>query len=245
MGPPAGAQAAGSSAGRWPSSAAVHLQAKAGLLVTSRAAPPPAGKHALWGTHNRCLALDATQPGGAYIEVIAIDPAAPPPPRPRWFGLDDPALQARLRDAGPQLLHWVARLRPGAGANLAQLAAQQPELVPPTVEMQRGNFSWSIGVPADGSLPGSAANGASAGGLVPSLIQWRSADTPVQRLPSTGLRLLHLRARHRAPEGVSATLAAMGASSMLELEQSASAAVPSLTAAIWSTATLRGLRTLF
>jgi Glyoxalase-like domain len=66
--------------------------------------PAPGGSHALMGTHNRLLSLGGT----TYLEFIAIDPDAPAPsPHRRWFGLDDPATQARLAQ-GPALLHWVA-----------------------------------------------------------------------------------------------------------------------------------------
>ena len=43
------------------------------------------GAHPLMSTHNRLMRLA----GGPYLEVIAIDPAAPSPDRPRWFTLDD------------------------------------------------------------------------------------------------------------------------------------------------------------
>ena len=45
----------------------------------------PGGKHPDMGTHNRLLSLGP----GLYLEVIAIDAAAPPPDRPRWFDLDN------------------------------------------------------------------------------------------------------------------------------------------------------------
>src|SRR5581483_3649792 len=65
---------------------------------------PTGGAHPRMATHNRLLRLG----DGVFLEVIAIDPAAPPPARPRWFQLDDPALQADLRRA-PRLLTWVVR----------------------------------------------------------------------------------------------------------------------------------------
>ncbi len=43
------------------------------------------GKHPEMGTHNRLLRLG----DDIYLEVIAVDPEAPRPERPRWFGLDD------------------------------------------------------------------------------------------------------------------------------------------------------------
>jgi len=64
----------------------------------------PGGKHAAMSTHNRLLSLGP----GRFLEVIAIDPEAPPPGRARWFELDRAETAARLA-RGPTLVHWVAR----------------------------------------------------------------------------------------------------------------------------------------
>src|SRR4051812_37960102 len=67
--------------------------------------PLPGGAHALMGTHNALLSLGP----GMFLEVLAIDPAAPRPARPRWFSLDTPGMQALLA-RGPALIHWVDRV---------------------------------------------------------------------------------------------------------------------------------------
>ena len=54
------------------------------------------------GTHNHLMRLGR----GIFLELIAVNPAAPAPTRPRWYGLDDPFVRARLAE-GPQLLTWV------------------------------------------------------------------------------------------------------------------------------------------
>ncbi|MBL8477737.1 MAG: VOC family protein, partial [Sterolibacteriaceae bacterium] len=59
------------------------------------------GKHARMGTHNRLLKLGER----FYLELIAIDPQASPPGRPRWFDLD----RLELPVDRPRLIHWVAR----------------------------------------------------------------------------------------------------------------------------------------
>ncbi|HYS14693.1 MAG TPA: VOC family protein, partial [Burkholderiaceae bacterium] len=80
--------------------------------------PQPGGKHTLMGTHNRLLRLGP----GSFFELIAIDPDAPPPARPRWFGLDSSDLQARLAES-PQLLTWVVRTD-----KIAEAVTRVPEL---------------------------------------------------------------------------------------------------------------------
>ena len=47
---------------------------------------PRGGKHDTMGTHNCVM-----QAGGeSFLEILAIDPDAPPPCRARWFSMDDP-----------------------------------------------------------------------------------------------------------------------------------------------------------
>ena len=135
------------------------------------------GRHALMGTHNRLMALG----DGAYLEIIAIDPQAPPPRRPRWFGLDSPAMGARLA-RGPALIHWVVRT-----GDIDAARAAVPDLVGDVLDLERGDYRWRIGVPADGSLP--------AGGVFPTLIQWQGERHPAGALPHSGCRLDRLTIR--------------------------------------------------
>ncbi|HSJ98636.1 MAG TPA: VOC family protein, partial [Myxococcota bacterium] len=147
----------------------------------------PGGKHHAMGTHNRLLSLGP----GRFLEVIAIDPDAPAPGRPRWFDLDAPPMRARLA-AGPALVHWVARTDDIEGA-LAAAAGPEVEVL----ALARGAFRWKIGVPADGALP--------MAGTAPSLIQWFSRH-PAEVLEDAGCRLEALVLRH---PHVTATLHAL------------------------------------
>ena len=131
------------------------------------------GKHPLMGTYNRLLGLGP----GRYLEVIAIDPEAPPPQRPRWFGLDEPAMRERLA-RGPALIHWVERTD-----DIEAALALYPEPVE-VLDATRGDFAWRIAVPRDGHLPG--------GGGLPTLIQWKGPH-PADRLPASGCALLEFR----------------------------------------------------
>jgi len=142
----------------------------------------PGGKHALMGTHNALLGL-----GEIYLEVIAIDPAAPRPAHPRWFDLDN-------FTGPPRLSHWVARTHDLAGA----LALAPPGSGVQTA-LSRGDLRWSMAVPADGRLP--------FGGGFPGLICWQGDAHPVQRLPDAGWRLSGLQITHPQAADLRAAMA--------------------------------------
>src|ERR1700739_2059301 len=62
--------------------------------------PQMGGEHPRMGTHNYFLKLGEK----IYLEVIAVNPNAPSPQRPRWFALDQVG-----PDELPRLATWVAR----------------------------------------------------------------------------------------------------------------------------------------
>ena len=151
----------------------------------------PGGVHAAMGTHNRLLHLEGRP--NLYLELIAIDPAAASPARARWFGLDSPAVQARLVER-PRLIHWVARSD--------DLAREATPAHGDILAMQRGDFRWRITVPEDGFPPGA--------GLVPTLIQWDVPTHPAERLPESGCTLTKLEGFHPAPANIATALAGLG-----------------------------------
>jgi len=134
----------------------------------------PGGQHPHMGTHNRLLSLGPD----AYLEVIAIDPQAKSPGRPRWFDLDN-------FTGAPRLTNWILRTDDlmaalaGAPAGLGELMA-----------LQRGDLSWEMAVPKDGRLPFD--------GAYPGLISWHGDAHPAARLPDSGFRLRALRVQHPA-----------------------------------------------
>lgn len=129
------------------------------------------GRHDAFGTHNALLRLGAQ----SYLEVIAVDPDAAAPPRPRWFELDTPALARRLADR-PVLVHWVV-----AVSRAAMDDADHSHGVP--MDLSRGGNRWTLTVPDDGSLP--------MGGVLPSLIAWKTTP-PAGSLPDRGVELRQL-----------------------------------------------------
>ncbi|MGC3984610.1 MAG: VOC family protein [Pseudorhodoferax sp.] len=163
--------------------AAPTLQAGSDTVFAQLGVRPQAGgRHARMGTHNLLLRLGEA----LYLEVIAVDPQAPAPARPRWFGLD-----ALAPGAAPRLACWVARTDDIVGA-----AAAGPlgEVLP----MSRGTLDWRITVPADGSLP--------LGGAAPALIQWDTPAHPAAGLPDAGCTLVALELQHPEPARVQAVL---------------------------------------
>ena len=183
------------------------IAAKLGIEMTG------GGAHPLMRTHNRLLNLW----GGAYLEVIAVDPdaAAVETPRPRLFALDDPVQQKRL-EAGPQLVHWVARVnRPKV---LTRWQTQYPERIPAVVPMTRGANAWDLTIPADGTFP--AWQGAG-DGLLPSLIQWDTPQHPSESLPETGIALKSLTGFHPRAHLISEQLAWLGVSHLMRVEVTA------------------------
>ncbi|WP_353355250.1 VOC family protein [Intrasporangium sp. DVR] len=142
----------------------------------------PGGRHEAFGTHNRLLSLGPDH----YLEVIAVDPEAPHPGRPRWFELDTEAMRARLAD-GPALVHWVVRVESLAGEA-------------DVLELRRGPNEWALTVPHDGRMP--------LGGLAPSRILWHTPP-PSTLLPDSGIRLLELRLSTPEPEAVRETVRAV------------------------------------
>ncbi|MFT4432340.1 VOC family protein [Caballeronia sp. 15715] len=183
------------------------IAAKLGVEMTG------GGAHPLMRTHNRLLNLW----GGTYLEVIAVDPNAEPvqTPRPRLFALDDPAQIKRL-EAGPQLVHWVARVnRP---KRLTRWQAQYPERIPAVVPLTRGGNAWDLTVPSDGTFP--AWQGAG-DGLLPSLIQWDTPQHPSETLPETGIALKSLTGFHPRAHLISEQLAWLGVSQLLQVEVTA------------------------
>ena len=126
------------------------------------------GQHPHMGTHNRLLSLGHDE----YLEVIAIDPAAPGPDCPRWFDLDN-------FTGPPRITNWIAR-----SPDLATALALAPEGSGRIRDLARADFRWRMGIPEDGRLPFD--------GCFPALIEWQGRAHPAPHLPDHGIRLTGL-----------------------------------------------------
>lgn len=144
------------------------------LHETLGVSPQAGGEHPRMGTHNSLLRLGAD----LYVEVIAPDPGAAAPSRPRWFQLDDANWNVR-----PQLATWVARTN---DIYAAQAAAHIPN--GEIQSMTRGDLEWLITITEDGGRPMQ--------GAAPSFIQWNTPTHPAAAMQETGCSLLDLEVHH-------------------------------------------------
>ncbi len=136
--------------------------------------PQVGGEHPRMGTHNCLLKLGEK----FYLEVIAINPNAPQPNRPRWFHLDEPDLSQPIR-----LATWIARTD-----DIYAAATASPIPLGEVERMSRGQIDWLITIPVDGSLP--------LHGIAPTLIQWSAGVHPAAMLQESGCTLLRLEGFH-------------------------------------------------
>jgi hypothetical protein len=154
--------------------------------------PVAGGRHALMGTHNRLLQLSSPTFAQAYLEIIAIDPEASPPGRPRWFGLDS-------RPQGePSLVQVVARSRMLDMHRFGLIHKGIDPGLP--VALSRGDLNWQMLLRADGQMPGG----------LPMLIQWGDHH-PADRLPASGCALAGV-SLHGVPEAHTKVLGLTGVS---------------------------------
>ena len=152
---------------------------------------PRGGKHEAMSTHN-CVAQAGSE---SFLEIISIDPDAPDPGRTRWFTLDDPETQAKLA-IRPRTLCWVV-----GTDDLDAIVAASPVDLGEVVTFTRGDRSWRLTVPEDGSLPW--------GGLIPAFIEWSPGPHPSTGMADVGITLRTVRLTHPNPEQLTDILATL------------------------------------
>lgn len=160
---------------------------------------PYGGRHPAMATHNRVARAGVDR----YLEIIAVDPDAPAPGRPRWFSLDDARTRARLAE-GPRPLAWVVRVD-----DLDRALAASPVDLGEPLAMRRDDLHWRLSVPVDGGLPGD--------GLLPALIEWPRGPHPASRMADPGLAIAAIRLEHPAPRRIAGWLGALGVDHLAEV----------------------------
>ena len=149
----------------------------------------PGGRHIGLGTHNALVALGTD----TYLEIIAPDPAQPPPAMPRPFGLDT--------KARPHLVTWAMKA-PDIDAHVAaaRAAAYDPGVVMSMARTRPDGVRLTWKLTLTPKLSGD--------GLVPFLIDWGTSQHPAAGA-ATGCTLVELRAEHPEPEVVRPLLKAL------------------------------------
>lgn len=160
---------------------------------------PTGSKHDAMSTHN-CVCQAGNE---SFMELIAIDPDAPDPGRARWFTLDDPATQARIAE-GPRALCWVVNT-----SDLDAVVAASSVDLGEIVDFQRGDRTWRLTVPRDGSLP--------MGGLLPAFIEWSPGPHPSKGQHDVGVSLNQVRLSHPEPDMLRGLLAEMQVGHLAEV----------------------------
>jgi hypothetical protein len=162
---------------------------------------PFGGKHTQMGTHNHLVALG----NDSFLEIIAIDPDADSPQRPRWFDLDNPLLAQSLRKS-PRLLSWVVNTRDiFRMMETCACSFGTPE------KIHRNSLSWYFSLPSDGRLLG--------GGFLPYIIQWNEEKHPALQMTDSGIRLHALKALHQHPDWLRKMLSSIGSEEVIEIEK--------------------------
>lgn len=171
-----------------------EMETKLGVTV------PRGGKHDAMSTHN-CVMQAGNE---SFFELIAIDPDAPADPgRTRWFTLDDPATQVRLADR-PRALCWVV-----GTDDLDGVIAASPVDLGEVVLFTRGERSWRLTVPKDGSLP--------MDGLLPAFIEWSPGPHPSTGQQDLGVQLNTVQLSHPDPEALRHILRSLSVDHLAEV----------------------------
>ncbi len=169
--------------------------------------PGPGGEHTLYGTHNRLFKIATPANPMAYLEIIAINPAAVRPKKAsptRWFDMDDPSLQKAVAKA-PHLVHFVVSTPDIKAARMAirMQGIDRGPAIHASRRTNKGTLNWQISVRADGQRLFD--------GVMPTLIQWGKPDAtdplklhPRNTLPRSGVTLQSLEVSHPSADKVQA-----------------------------------------
>lgn len=175
--------------------------------------PAPGGEHEKYGTHNRLFKIATPKHPLAYLEIIAINPAAEMPKRSqvaRWFDLDDRALQKAIAQE-PRLITYVASTDDIKAARhaLRVQGIERGQIVHASRKSSKGTLNWQITVREDGERLFN--------GTLPTLIQWGKPEAtdplrlhPRNSLPRSGVTLQSLSISHPSGAKLQSAYAALG-----------------------------------
>ena len=142
------------------------------------------GEHQIMGTHNKLLKLQSN----IYLEVIANNPNADNPSRPRWFSLDDVRIKKNIQHS-PRALCWVLQVN-----NIEKTVKKCGYNPGEVLQISRGELTWKITVPSNGMLVEN--------GVLPALIEWPSGQHPSKKLTKNNISMNTLSLFHPEPNKI-------------------------------------------
>ncbi|MFK7963621.1 MAG: VOC family protein [Burkholderiaceae bacterium] len=154
-----------------------HVENQLGVAI------PYGGEHPQMGTHNHLLRLG----DDCFLEIIAVNPQAQKPSRPRWFGLDTG------HGISSSLATWVLKTPDIQGDLLDSY-----QICGRAIDITRGDLKWKISVADDGTMPMS--------GVFPSLIQWPAGPHPAASMIDLGCALQSLEILHPEAQAISSAV---------------------------------------
>ncbi len=175
---------------------------------------PFGGEHEKMGTHNHLMSLGAD----SFLEIIAVNPKANQPNRPRWYGLDDPYLRAQIVKQ-PRLIAWVVNT-----TNIRQLMSLTEFPFGQIELISRDKLNWYFALPEDGRLHGP--------GLIPYLMQWNTDLHPARNMADLGCRFRDLALYHPNPDWLESILKQINAYELAEVVELAKNQTAHMTATI-------------
>ena len=141
----------------------------------------PGGEHKIMGTHNKLLKLQSN----IYLEIIAINPNAYMPSRPRWFSLDESNIKEKINKS-PRLLCWV--LEVDDLEDTVKNCGYNPGEI---LQLSRDDLTWKVTVPANGKLVEN--------GVLPVLIEWPNKHHPSKKLNNSKVSINNISLFHPEP----------------------------------------------
>ena len=175
---------------------------------------PKGGFHQTMGTHNHIMQLG----NEVYLELIAINPEAPVPRHPRWFGLDEQLMRQSIRQQ-PRLITWMINT-----TDISLMESKASFSIGKVTELTRNNLRWQVGLSGDGRLLGS--------GLLPHIIQWHNKPHPANAMADLGCRLLSLDVFHNRKDWLKDQLISIDALDLVTLHELSDSESPFLSAQI-------------
>ena len=159
------------------------------------------GEHKIMGTHNKLLKLQSNM----YLEVIADNPSADHPSRPRWFSLDESNIKKRIKNS-PRALCWVLEVD-----NLEDTVKNCGYNPGEILQLSRDDLTWKVTIPSDGKLVEN--------GVLPILIEWSSDQHPSKKLNNSNISLNKLALFHPEPNKIEKIISNLIESDLIHISE--------------------------